>query len=129
MIATYLPDRPRPKSLSGLRKNLRKCDDGRYFWHWDPAFIGGPLSIDTGRSEREGMLSDGCRKISVPTLLLRGGKSELVTKEAVDEFLQLVPHARYKDISEAGHMVAGDKNDAFAQAVVDFLRQDVLAQT
>jgi pimeloyl-ACP methyl ester carboxylesterase len=32
-----------------------------------------------------------------------------------------VPHARYADVSGAGHMVAGDRNDAFTQAVVEFL--------
>jgi pimeloyl-ACP methyl ester carboxylesterase len=47
--------------------------------------------------------------------------SNLVTPEAAREFLALVPHARYADVSEAGHMVAGDRNDAFTAAVADFL--------
>ena len=47
-IAAYLPHRPRPRSLDGLRKNLRHGTDGRYRWHYDPAFIaacrGGPTT-------------------------------------------------------------------------------------
>ena len=39
-IAASNPHRPRPSDLSGLRKNLR-LRDGRWYWHWDPAFIGG----------------------------------------------------------------------------------------
>ena len=37
-ISEYLPHRKRPKNLDGLKKNLRHRD-GRWFWHWDPAFL------------------------------------------------------------------------------------------
>lgn len=120
-IAAYLPNRSRPKSLDGLSKNLRQRSDGRWYWHWDPAFVDGPHNIMTGRDTRMNVLIDAARQISVPTLLVRGGKSELVTEEAAQEFLQLVPHAKYVDVTDAGHMVAGDKNDVFAGAVIDFL--------
>lgn len=120
-IAAYLPGRKRPKSLDGLRKNLRQRDDGRWYWHWDPAFIDGENNITSGRENRIEELYAAVKKISVPTLLIRGSKSELVTQEAADEFLELVPHAKYVDVTDAGHMVAGDKNDVFADAVMEFL--------
>ena len=125
-IAAYLPDRPRPKSLDGLRKNLRQRDDGRFYWHWDPGFLKGPHSIDSGRGERQSRLFDACRKITIPALLVRGAKSELVTEQAAREFQHLVSHAHFVDVSDAGHMVAGDKNDVFAQAVIEFLQKTVL---
>jgi pimeloyl-ACP methyl ester carboxylesterase len=34
-----------------------------------------------------------------------------------------VPHARYVDVGDAGHMVAGDRNDAFNDAVAAFLAE------
>jgi non-heme chloroperoxidase len=37
------------------------------------------------------------------------------------EFRALVPHAQYVDVADASHMVAGDRNDAFSEAVVHFL--------
>ncbi|MCO7237564.1 alpha/beta hydrolase, partial [Cobetia sp. Dlab-2-U] len=43
VIAKYLPHRPRPDDLEGLRKNLRQGEDGRWRWHWDPAFITGVM--------------------------------------------------------------------------------------
>jgi pimeloyl-ACP methyl ester carboxylesterase len=55
-------------------------------------------------------------------MLVRGGRSELVPEESARHFMELVPHAEYRDVTEAGHMVAGDRNDAFSSAVVDFLR-------
>jgi pimeloyl-ACP methyl ester carboxylesterase len=120
-VAEYLPHRKRPPTTEGLKKNLRKHDDGRYRWHWDPRFMqrGAPSQAD-----REGFvkrLSDAAANLKVPVLLVRGRESELVAEEHVRNFMELVPHARYADISGAGHMVAGDRNDIFAQAVIDFL--------
>ncbi|MEL6505387.1 MAG: alpha/beta hydrolase [Pseudomonadota bacterium] len=122
-IAAYLPGRARPKSLDGLSKNLRQREDGRYYWHWDPAFVNGPHNIMTNAEQGYGQLDRAAARIKVPVLLIRGGKSELVTVEAADAFLQTVPHARMADVSEAGHMVAGDKNDVFVDAVSRFLQE------
>ena len=44
-----------------------------------------------------------------------------MTEEQVAEFLALVPHAGYVDVAGAGHMIAGDRNDIFTEAVTDFL--------
>lgn len=120
-IARYLPHRKRPTSLAGLSKNLRQGADGRYRWHWDPGFLDGPRPINTGGEAVIERLTEAARGLDIPTLLVRGGQSELVSEEHVREFLELVPHADYVDVSGAGHMVAGDRNDAFADAVLDFL--------
>jgi pimeloyl-ACP methyl ester carboxylesterase len=123
-IQAYNPHRPRPSDLHGLQKNLRQGDDGRWYWHWDPAFIGGRLgSPDETRSsivdpER---LAAAARALTVPTLLVRGRVSDLLSEEGAQELLELVPHARLVDVAGAGHMVAGDRNDLFNDAVVEFL--------
>lgn len=126
-VAAYLPHRRRPPSAEGLKKNLRRHPDGRYRWHWDPLFLDGPMPINTGRDTFVERLQAAAGALRIPTLLVRGQQSELVGEEHVREFLALVPHARYADISGAGHMVAGDRNDVFAEAVMEFLhayRQD-----
>jgi len=120
-VAEYLPHRPRPRSLEGLRKNLRLDPDGRYRWHWDPRFIDGPRPISSGRDTEHNIFAAAASTIKVPTLLVRGRMSELVGEEHVEEFLELVPHAAFADVSGAGHMVVGDKNDVFAEAVLGFL--------
>jgi pimeloyl-ACP methyl ester carboxylesterase len=58
----------------------------------------------------------------MPTMLVRGRLSDLVTQDEVDEFLKMVPHARYVDVKDAAHMIAGDKNDVFTDAVAEFLQ-------
>jgi pimeloyl-ACP methyl ester carboxylesterase len=65
------------------------------------------------------------RNIHVPTLLVRGKLSDVVTEEGVQEFLTQIPGAKLVDVGGAAHMVAGDQNDAFSQAVVEFLQRDV----
>ena len=60
--------------------------------------------------------------LTIPVMLVRGGSSELVPEESARHFMELVPHARYCDVTGAGHMVAGDRNDIFADAAIDFIR-------
>ena len=118
-VAAYLPHRQRPKDTSGLNRNLR-LRDGRYYWHWDPAMlqmgrdaqakIGGPNPLETA-----------ARAVKVPALLIRGGRSRIVSEAGVREFLEMVPHAEFVDITDAHHMVAGDANDAFNEAVFTFV--------
>ncbi len=120
-VAAYLPQRKRPTSLEGLKKNLRLKPDGRWYWHWDPAFLDGGRPVDGDRSTIVQRLEDDARGLTVPTLLVRGASSDIVSPESVEAFLALVPHARFVDVGGAGHMVAGDKNDAFARAILDFL--------
>jgi pimeloyl-ACP methyl ester carboxylesterase len=118
-IATYLPNRPRPADLSGLAKNLRTSADGRLRWHWDPAFLGGRPP----QSSKANRLTDAARALRIPTLLVRGRRSDLLSERGVEEFLDLVPGARFADVADAGHMVAGDRNDAFTAAILPFLTE------
>lgn len=118
-IAEYLPHRPRPRDTSGLAKNLRLGEDGRWRWHWDPRFLSGPpRSSHEHYPER---MNQAARSLDVPALLVRGRMSEIVSEQGVREFLEMVPHAEYVDVEDASHMVAGDRNDLFCDAVIDFL--------
>jgi len=119
-VARYLPHRERPRSHDGLKKNLRLYPDGRWRWHWDPRFLDGPRPIG-GRAEVEEKLVAAARNVTIPTLLVRGASSELVREEHARDFLDLVPHATYVDVAGARHMVAGDRNDRFSTAILDFL--------
>lgn len=118
-VAAYLPHRARPRSAEGLKKNLR-LQDGKWFWHWDPAFLTAP---DDDPFERAEMLEHAAINLEIPILLIRGKLSDVVTTEGVQDFLQKVPAAQFVELSDAGHTAAGDDNDAFTDAVVQFVRQ------
>jgi len=120
-VAAYLPHRKRPRSHDGLRKNLRLHPDGRWRWHWDPRVLQGERSFAQNHLVLEAAVVEAAKAITVPALLVRGGSSELVQEAHVREFLELVPHAEYIDLAETRHMVAGDSNDLFSDAVLDFV--------
>jgi pimeloyl-ACP methyl ester carboxylesterase len=117
-VAAYIPNRTRPASPQGLRKNLRLSDNGRYYWHWDPAFLNFRDDDFTSSPRLEEML----RTSHVPTLLVRGRESDVVTDVEAEHFAQLMPSARIVDIRGATHMVAGDQNDVFLAAIDSFLK-------
>lgn len=117
-VAAYLPGRPRPRSTRGLAKNLRQGDDGRYRWHWDPRILDG---FDGNPDRHHTSLAAAARAVRLPTLLVRGGLSDVVSQKGVDELRQLIPQAEVADVAYAGHMVAGDDNDTFSDAILQFL--------
>ena len=115
-IAAYLPHRRERKSPADLAHLLVRGDDGRLRWHWDPRLLQDLADSDKHQDE----LSDAARGIDIPVLLVSGGRSDLVSKETVAHFLDLVPHAQHVHLPEATHMVAGDDNDAFTRAIIEF---------
>lgn len=125
-VAAYYPERPRPKDPSGLMKNLRRRDDGRLYWHWDPVMFG----VEDPSKFREPLQRSTVKlghRPEVAVLVVHGKLSDIVSDASIAAFKAKVPHAESEDVSGAGHMVAGDKNDAFNSAVIGFLQQHMPA--
>jgi non-heme chloroperoxidase len=126
-IARYLDREPTP-ATDGLRKVLRLVD-GRWVWHWDPFVLDGIGRLLDGDEKTVAaratlvaeLLTEAARNLHLPTLLVRGGLSDVVSRAGAEEFLHAAPHARFVDITDAGHMVAGDRNDVFGDAIIEFL--------
>jgi pimeloyl-ACP methyl ester carboxylesterase len=119
-IASYTPQRKRAPDLDSLRRVVRRHPDGRYRWHWDPRFMSETGPAEVVDNER---LLRAAGKLEVPTLLVRGRESDVISLDGVREFQSVAPHAEFVDVSGAGHMVAGDRNDAFTEAVQEFLER------
>ena len=120
-VARFLPHRPRPGNASGLYRNLRMGPDGRYYWRWDPGFHRSYAAMAPEAILKR--CESAARKVTIPTLLVRGSLSEVVDEEGIRHFLSVIPSAQFVDVRGASHMVAGDKNDAFNAAVIGFLAQ------
>lgn len=118
-VAAYLPHRPRPANHAGLLRNLRSHEDGRWYWHWDPRLVLRDIDFDA----RLTLLEASARTISVPVMLVRGLLSDIVDEEGVEHLKSLVPQLEVRSLSSAAHTAAGDDNDAFSTAVVDFVLQ------
>jgi pimeloyl-ACP methyl ester carboxylesterase len=116
-IDAYSP-RPRPSSPEGLKKNLRLGNDGKWRWHWDPRLL------DNAGGERDALViaqtREAASQISIPTLLVRGAASDVLTEQGARDMLRLIPHAVLVEV-DAGHMVTGDDNDVLARSLLSFL--------
>lgn len=120
-VAAYNPHRPRPRDTAGLMKNLRRRADGRLHWHWDPRLLDAPQRPEPPVFADQ--LHHAAKHVRIPTLLVRGLKSDLVSDAGIAELRHYLPHLEVYDVAGAGHMVAGDKNDAFNDGVLGFLRR------
>jgi len=118
-IAAYQPQRPRPRNLDGLAKNVRRAPNGKYRWHWDPA----RRRLQVNDTEYARRLNEAAESLTLPTLLVRGGLSDVLSEEGAQSFLKQCPHAEYVNVENAAHMIAGDRNDVFAGSVIDFLNR------
>lgn len=126
-IAEYNPHRPRPTDLEGLTTNLRRRGD-RWYWHWDPQFISGTAAFppfEVTDADRMHTAVAAILRNGLPMLLIRGQMSDLVSQERAEEFLARFPQVEFADVRGAGHMVAGDRNDIFAGAVLEFLSRHI----
>ncbi len=135
-VAAYLPHRSsatpaRPSGHRRLEKNLRlrKSPAGimRYYWHWDPTMLAVWQHINEPAKQPHNTerLYRAARALTVPTLIVRGGISDVVSEKVMAEFLDAVPNAQSVSVADAGHMVAGDSNHAFTKAVISFLMTTV----
>jgi non-heme chloroperoxidase len=120
-IANYQPHRKRPRNLDGLAKNVRLGEDGKYHWHWDPRFRAGRRDFEARRQRLEAC----AQNLKLPTLLVRGGLSDVLSEEGARSFLEMCSHSEFVNVTDAAHMVAGDRNDIFSGAVIEFLSRTV----
>ena len=118
-VMAYQPHRPARPEATGLRRYLREGPDRRLYWHWDPAFL---VQARHHIGQVWARATAAARHVTVPTLLVRGGRSDVLGPAGVAELRRLIPHTETTDIAEAHHMVAGDENDAFTETVLEFLQ-------
>jgi pimeloyl-ACP methyl ester carboxylesterase len=122
-VAEYYPLRRRPKDPSGLRRNLRQRADGRYYWHWDPRILSSPQRLEPPHFFEA--LEQAATRVRIPSLLVRGLQSDIVSEEGVAALRDRLRGLEVFNVADAGHMVAGDRNDAFNRGVLDFLARHV----
>lgn len=116
-IADYLPHRRRKRNYEGLKRNLRERD-GRWYWHWDPEFLDQPKAAVMGHQKQ---MEAAAQALRIPVLLLHGGLSDIVSAEGAQRFQDLVPELEVVTLPKAAHTAAGDDNESFTNAVIDFV--------
>lgn len=109
---------PRRRDPTGLAKAMRQGDDGRLYWQWDPRTV----SPEFLNPPSEGLaLEQAAIRIKDPVVLVRAELSTIVTDESEALFRQLTPQLEVVLARGVGHMVTGDRNDAFADTLLGHL--------
>ena len=127
-IAEYLPRRGpvRPESLT---RNLRQRPDGRWEWKHGvgrrmrerrEAGEDVPHPADNLDAVTVG-IEDAAARLRCPVLVLRGSESDVLSAEAADDLVQVIPDARLEIVDKAGHLAAGDNPHSTNALVVAFL--------
>ncbi len=107
---------PQPAAVSRfLQANIDQKDDGTFSWRFDKEGIF--QSMREGRNEDRW---DALRNLKMPVLIVRGEKSQDLTREEFERMQQVLPSARAVEIANAGHWVHFDQPEAFIEAVRAF---------
>jgi pimeloyl-ACP methyl ester carboxylesterase len=114
-IARYRFLPPAPAADEALRRAIAEhsvCEeaDGRFGFKFDPRWFALP-------PEPEPPLE----RIACPTLVVRGGKSSLLSAEGAAELVAQIPGARLCEISDAGHNVHLERPGEVLRALEEFL--------
>lgn len=116
-VAGYLPHRAKVGVSNGLARNLR-LRGGRYHWHWDPAFL---ERAKRGEANIHQRYAAAAVRIKEPVLLVRAAESDIIDATSLENMRRHIPHAQEVVVLGAHHMVAGDSNDEFNEAILSFL--------
>ena len=106
--------RSREQTLGALKYSIRQRADGKWTWKYDK------LLRTPGREERQWsseQLWNAVAKITCPTLVVRGGNSDIFAHETMVKMEEVIPDCSIVTVPHAGHLVAGDNPADFLAAV------------
>lgn len=117
----YNPTRTESSLRRGVIHNAKELPDGSWSWRWDPN-----RSMRRGEQPEDATVSfsplwEAVDAVKVPLLLVRGGLSQVVGDEDVEELKRRQPSARVEVVEGAGHSIQGDQPVELARLLDDFL--------
>jgi len=104
-----------------LLHNLRKLPDGKYTWKHDPNRMSPNFAAE--RVERAKQIKRDIHRISCPTLIMRGDRSDVFTDNNATTFAESLPHGRWVKIPNAGHTIQGDNPAGLLGALRPFMKE------
>ena len=119
-VLQYNPRRDPQQVRGSIMHNIKELPSGKWTWKYDRALRrpGRRMGSDP---ETEKRLWGYLETLQCPTLLVRGGGSDIVAMDTADRMHQAIPNSHLATIDGAGHLVMGDSPSGFQSAVTDFL--------
>ena len=112
--------RTREQVLGALKYSIRERSDGKWTWKYDKVMRTPDHRPSSWSSEQ---LWEAVGKITCPTLVVRGDRSDLFTEETMQRMQEVIPDCTTITIANAGHLVQGDNPPDFNAAVLELLRR------
>jgi esterase len=114
----FNPKRDRRLLRRSLLYNLRQMPDGTWTWKYDRA---GLRQRNGAMAERQAKLRELVTHIQCPTLVLRGGRSDIFSDEDAERFAAALPNGRWRRVEDAGHTIQGDNPRGLVAELKPFL--------
>ena len=119
-VLRFNPRRDPQQVRGSILHNLKELPNGNWTWKYDSALRrpGRRMGSDP---ETEKRLWGYLETLQCPTLLVRGGASDIVAMDTADRMSQAIPNSTLATIEGAGHLVMGDSPSGFQNAVTEFM--------
>ncbi len=118
-VQRYDPYRSKAHIERTVKYNLLRRADGKFVSKRDH----GPRLSTTQehRSHHDRFTIDDAPAMTMPTLLVRGADSNILTAEAARRFADALPDGELATVADSGHNVHGQNTPGFIEAVTPFL--------
>ncbi|HLF03620.1 MAG TPA: alpha/beta hydrolase, partial [Dehalococcoidia bacterium] len=106
--------RTREQTLGALKYSIRRRADGKWSWKYDKLLRTPGHRAPQWSPEQ---LWEAVSRIDCPTLVVRGGDSDIFADATMRKMQEVIPHCATVTVPRAGHLVAGDNPVDFLKAV------------
>ena len=119
-VLKYNPRRPPEQIRGSIMHNLKQLPNGKWTWKYDKRLRrpGRRMGSDP---ETEKRLWGYLEALQCPTLLVRGGASDIIAMDTAEKMHAVIPNSQMATIDGAGHLVMGDSPAGFQRVVTEFL--------
>ena len=102
------------QTLGALKYSIRQRPDGKWTWKYDNLLRTPGFRPESWPEEK---LWECLGRIRCPTIIIRGGESDIFAPEVLERMLQVIPQSAGEVVPGAGHLVAGDNPADFLKAL------------
>ena len=106
--------RSRSQVLGALKYSIKELPAGRWTWKYDRLLRQHGYKPQTWPSEK---LWEYLGQIECPTIIIRGGDSDIFTPQVMDRMLETIPGSIGAVVPGARHLVPGDNPAGFLEAL------------
>ena len=121
-VHSYVPHRSLEQISNSLLNNIRQMENGKWTWKYD-RLLRDPNYRRQAASQDQ--LWAYWESVKCPSLIIRGGNSDVLASEMVAEMTSRNPFSESAVVPESGHLVPGDNPAGFLRVIRPWLLERV----